>query len=166
MNALASTPPVAAREMPSNVIRWDRHATTRIVLDTGVIVAAACSAAGASRILLRTALRGRYRPLASTALLLEYEGALLRAEQLGFAVLSPRDALVLLDAYAASAQYVRIGFSLDSADDEPNDTALEAAANADATALVTLDRTIPRALGFGINILSPRDAVRKLRLGR
>ncbi len=156
-----------ACDIDNKIIQWSRHAIPRVVLDTSVLVAGVRSAIGASRILLRAALQGRYRPLASTSLLLEYEASLLRAEHLGLAQLTPRDAIILLDAYAASAEYVHIDFSLRSAVDDPNDDmVLEAGVNGGATMIVTLDRAIQRASAFGIAIHSPKNAVHRLRLGR
>jgi len=52
----------------------------RIVLDTNVFVAAASSARGASREVLRRCLLGRYEPLTSRALFAEYESVLARSK--------------------------------------------------------------------------------------
>lgn len=162
MNALATRPKLARDivcNIDSNVVQWRWHAAPRVVLDTSVLVAAIRSAAGASRILLYAALGQRYCPLASTALLFEYEAVTLQPEHLRAVGLTPRDAVKLLDAYAAVAEFVPIK--------EPHrdDVVLEAAVNGAATMIVTLDRAIRRAPSFGIPIFSPQRAIRKLRLG-
>lgn len=150
----------------ANIVSWRLHATPRVVLDTSILVTGIRNAGGASRALLRAALEGRYRPLASTALLLEYESALLRPEHLKHARVVPRDAIALLDAYAASSEYVHIHFPLLPIAEDPNDdTVLETAVNGSATMIVTFDRAIQRAPSFGILTYSPQSAARKLRLG-
>lgn len=52
----------------------------RVVLDTSVLVAALRSRRGASNRLLELVAHGAVRPLVSTALFLEYEDVLMRAE--------------------------------------------------------------------------------------
>lgn len=169
MNALATRQRLARDISPKsdrNVIQWHWHAAPRVVLDTSILVAAIRSAAGASRVLLRAALERRYCPLASTALLFEYEAVVLRPEHLRSAGLTPRDALALLDAYAAVAEFVPIDFSVRPAVEAPkDDMVLEAAVNGGATMIVTLDRTIQRAPSFGIPIFTPQRAMRKLHVG-
>lgn len=169
MNAVATRRSIARNiidNIDGNVIPWHWYAAPRVVLDTSVLVAAIRSAAGASRILLRAALERRYCPLASTALLLEYEAVVLRPEHLRAAALTPRNALALLDAYAAVAEFVPIDFSVRPAVEDPrDDMVLEAAVNGGATMIVTLDRTIQRAPSYGISIFTPQHAIRKLRLG-
>lgn len=139
----------------------------RLVLDTATMVAAIRSNAGASRWLLRAALE-RQRDLmllVSVPLLIEYEAVMTRPEHLEAAGLSAMDVGVLLDAVAAVAEPVKLAFlwrpTLADADD---DMVLETAVNGQADEIVTFNRrdfdTV--AEQFGIPLLSPGDAVKKL----
>jgi putative PIN family toxin of toxin-antitoxin system len=134
-----------------------------MVLDTAVIVAALRSAQGASRQLLLGVLDGRFRPLISAPLMLEYEAVLTRPEHLTMAGASSGDVAVLLDALAALCERVRLEFLwrpvLPDADD---DMVLETALNGRAEAIVTFNARDfgPAAERFGINVLSPAVALR------
>jgi len=137
------------------------------VLDTDVMVAALRSDTGASRWLLRSALERRrgLTLILSVPLLIEYEAVLTRPEHLKAAGLSVADVESLLDAVAETAEPVRLAYlwrpTLPDADD---DMVLEAAVNGRAEGIVTFNR---RDFGapaeqFGILVLSPGDAVRRL----
>jgi putative PIN family toxin of toxin-antitoxin system len=138
----------------------------RLVLDTATMVAAIRSDRGASRLLLRAALEGQsLRLLVSVPLLIEYEAVLTRAEHLRAADLTTADMGALLDAVAAVAERVELAFLwrpvLPDADD---DMVLETAMNGRADGIVTFNRRDfePATRRFGIAILSPGDAVRRL----
>jgi len=139
----------------------------RLVLDTAAMVAAIRSDAGASRRLLRAALE-RQRGLTllvSVPLLIEYEAVMTRPEHLRAARLSARDVELLLDALAAVAEPVKLAFlwrpTLPDVDD---DMLLEAAVNGRADGIVTFNRRDfgPVAEQFGIAVLSPGEAVKRL----
>ena len=139
----------------------------RLVLDTAAMVAAIRSNAGASRRLLLTALEQQrgLTLLVSVPLLIEYEAVMTRPEHLRAARLSAEDIGVLLDAVAAVAEPVRLAFlwrpTLADADD---DMVLEAAVNGRADGIVTFNRGDfgPAAEQFGIPVLSPGEAVKRL----
>ena len=97
--------------------------------------------------------------------MLEYEAVLTRPEHLAAAQISTADVEILLDAIAVVAEPVRISYlwrpMLPDADD---DLVLETAVNGRADAVVTFNRrdfevVAPR---FGLDVLTPADAVRRL----
>jgi putative PIN family toxin of toxin-antitoxin system len=139
----------------------------RLVLDTAVMVAAIRSGAGASRMLLRSALERRRRMtvLVSVALLIEYEAVMTRPEHLDASGLSSSETGILLDAFAAIAEPVRLSYLwrpiLPDADD---DMVLEAAVNGRADAIVTFNISDFRLAEnrFGVAVILPGEAVRRL----
>ena len=141
----------------------------RLVLDTAAMVAAIRSDRGASRRLLEAALRnGRPRLLVSVPLLVEYEAVMTRAEHLRAAGLTPAEVGRLLDAVAAVAEPVRLAFLWrPMLPDAADDMVLETAANGRAEGIVTFNRRdFQEAQSrFGIAVLSPGEAVRKLEEG-
>jgi putative PIN family toxin of toxin-antitoxin system len=138
----------------------------KFVLDTDVVIAALRSPAGASAALLRTARRRDIDILASVALALEYEEVLLRPEHGIAAGLSVEMVLAFVDDLIALCRPVDVNVmwrpQLRDADDE---MVLEAAINGQADALVTFNRRDYGASPqrFGIELLSPGDALRKVR---
>ena len=137
----------------------------RTVLDTDVVVAAVRSDRGASRVLLTAALQQRYVVVASVPLMLAYEAVLTRPEHLAAAQISTADVETLLDAIAVVADPVRMSYlwrpTLPDADD---DLVLETAVHGGAEVLVTFNRRDfePAARPFGLAILAPAEAVRRL----
>jgi predicted nucleic acid-binding protein len=137
----------------------------RTVLDTDVLVAAVRSDRGASRVLLKAALERRYPMIVSVPLMLQYESVLNRSEHLEAARLSVEGVEILLDALAMVIEPVRISYLwrpvLPHADD---DLVLETAVNGRAGIVVTFNRRHfePAATPFGLEILAPADAVRRL----
>ena len=97
--------------------------------------------------------------------MLEYEAVLTRPEHLAAAQISTADVETLLDAIAVVAEPVRISYlwrpTLPDADD---DLVLETAVNGGAEVLVTFNRRNfePAATPFGLEILPPAEAVRRL----
>jgi putative PIN family toxin of toxin-antitoxin system len=137
----------------------------RVVLDTDVVVAAVRSNSGASRLLLVAALERRYPVLASVPLMLEYESVLTRPEHLDAAGISSTDVGVLLDAVATIVEPVRISYLWRPILPDPgDDLVLETAVNGRAATVITFNRRDfePAAARFGIQILSPGEAVRRL----
>ena len=84
--------------------------TSRVVVDTNVLVSEILSPDGASREVLRRCLIGGARPLISNALFLEYEDVLAREDLFTKAPISARDRAVLLDAVLGVCQWVNITF--------------------------------------------------------
>ena len=134
------------------------------VLDTDALVAAVRSDRGASRVLLTAALERRYEVLASVPLM-QYESVLTRPEHLVAAGITEADVQILLDAIAVVATPVRISYlwrpMLPDAND---DLVLETAVNGSAEVIVTFNRRHfePAAARFGVEILAPAEAVRRL----
>ena len=115
------------------------------------------------------ALYGEFTLLASVPLLLEYEAVATRPEHLEVAGLSVEDAETVLDALATVIEPVRLAFlwrpMLRDGDD---DMVLETAVNGQADLLVTVNRRdFESAAGtFGFRLVSPAEAVRRLRRTR
>ena len=135
------------------------------MLDTSVLVAALRSDRGASRQLLVDALQGRYALLVSVPLMIEYEAVLSRAEHLNASGLTRAEMAVILDAVAASASPVRLAYLWRPVlADSDDDMVLETAVNGTADLLVTLERTgFEPASRFGVTVVAPGDALRRLR---
>jgi predicted nucleic acid-binding protein len=126
-------------------------------------VAAVRSDRGASRVLLTAALERRYQILASVPL--QYEAVVTRSEHLAAAGSSEADVQVLLDAFALVAIPIRISYLWrPTLTDPDDDLVLETAVNGHAEAVVTFNRRHfePAAARFGIAILAPGEAVRRL----
>jgi predicted nucleic acid-binding protein len=137
----------------------------RTVLDTDALVAAVRSDRGASRVLLTAALERRYLVLASVPLMLQYESVLTRSEHVAAARISAADVEVLLDAIALVAEPIRISYLWRPVLADPgDDLVLETAVNGGADVVVTFNRRHfePAAAPFGLEILAPADAVRRL----
>lgn len=131
----------------------------RIVLDTSVLVAGFRSRHGASNRLLRGVARGELRPLATTALFLEYEEVLLRPEHRIVTGLGPPEVERILAALASASEPVEVHFrwrpQLRDASDE---LVLEAAVNGRAEALVTHNTRdfAEAAKRFGLEVMTPK----------
>jgi hypothetical protein len=103
--------------------------------------------------------------LASVPLMLEYESVLTRSEHLAAARVSAADVDVLLDALAVVAEPIRISYLWRPVlPDAGDDLVLETAVNGRADVVVTFNRRHfePAAAPFGLEILAPADAVRRL----
>ena len=110
----------------------------RIVLDTSVIVAAFRSRTGASNKILRQVASGTFRPLVTTALFLEYEDVLHRAEHRLASGMSEADVRAALAALASACDPVDVHFRWRPQLSDPGDElVLEAAVNGGAKYLVT-----------------------------
>jgi putative PIN family toxin of toxin-antitoxin system len=138
----------------------------RLVVDTDVIVAAIRSPTGASAALLRCLLERSATMLLSVPLGFEYEATCLRAEHVLAARATEADITNLIDAIIDVIEAVEVHYQwrpqLSDAGDE---LVLEAAVNGRADAIVTFNR---RDYGdaparFGIEVLAPADALRRIR---
>ena len=135
-------------------------------MDTDVVVAAMRSPRGASATILRAARQGRATLLASMPLALEYEAVSIRAEHRLAAGLSEREVKVFLTALVALAEPVTTHFLWRPQLRDPADEmVLEAAINGRADALVTFNvrdfGTVPAQ--FGVEVLLPREAIRRIK---
>jgi putative PIN family toxin of toxin-antitoxin system len=137
----------------------------RAVLETSVIVAALRSRTGASNALLEQVALETVRPLVSTALFLEYEDVLKRAENRLATGMSEEDVDGFLAALASAAEPVDVNFRWRPQLSDPKDElVLEAAVNGEADALVThnVRDFEPAARLFGLRVLLPRQVLKEL----
>jgi putative PIN family toxin of toxin-antitoxin system len=137
-----------------------------VVLDTSVLVAGLRSNRGASHALLRLVANGRVRPLVTTALFLEYEDVLLRAEQRLATGMSEADVAGFLAALASAAEGVEVHFQWRPQLADPADEmVLEAAINGRADALAThnVSDFAEAARQFGLRIATPAELLRELK---
>ena len=138
----------------------------RLVLDTNVVVTALRSPNGASTALLNRALGGDFTTLITVALVLEYEAVCGQAAQRAISRLSGEEVRTFITALCGVGERVNIWFLWRPLLRDPaDDMVLEAAINGRADALVTFNR---RDFGdepgrFGIAVLSPQEALRRIR---
>lgn len=138
----------------------------RVVLDTGVLVAAMRSESGASRRVLAAGLKRRFRMLVSVPLLMEYEAVLKRPQHLRVAGLGLREVDRLLDAVAGVSEPVRLSFLWrPQLRDVGDEMLLETVANGRADVLVTFDRRELRGAvrSFGAKVLLPSEFLEELK---
>lgn len=137
----------------------------RVVLDTDVVVAALRSPSGASAEILREARRGNVTLRASVSLALEYEAVCSEAEHQLAAGLNAAEGMIFVDAVIALAVPVKTHFLWRPQLRDPGDEmVLEAAVNGRVDALVTFNlRDFGAAPAhFGIDVLLPRDALKRI----
>jgi putative PIN family toxin of toxin-antitoxin system len=136
-----------------------------IVFDTSVLVAGLRSRDGASHQLLMRVADETLMPCVSTALYLEYEDVLNRAEFLDATEFTVRDINRFLSGFAAASRPVEIHFRWRPQLADPNDEfVLEAAVNAGRVPLVThntRDFAIARQR-FNLLVFTPGQFLRKL----
>ena len=138
----------------------------RVVLDTSVLVAGLRSRLGASNRVLILVAEGRLVPLVTTAIFLEYEAVLMRAEQRLATGMREADVAGFLAALASAAAPVELNFRWRPQLSDPADEfILEAAVNGKATSIVTHNlRDFERgARAFGIKVITPAQMLRELR---
>ena len=138
----------------------------RLTFDTDVIVAALRSRTGASNALLH-ALRGRQlEAVASVPMLFEYEAVLMRPEQRQATGRTVEEVGIFLDGLAALLLPVLPYFLWRPLLRDPDDEmVLDAAVNGRAYAIVTFNVQdfLPEARQFQLEVLTPREALRRLR---
>ena len=138
----------------------------RLTFDTDVIVAALRSRTGASNVLLH-ALRGRQlEAVASVPMLFEYEAVLMRPEQRQATGMTVAEVDIFLDGLAALLLPVLPYFLWRPRLRDPDDEmVLDAAVNGRADAIVTFNIRdfLPEARQFQLEVLTPREALRRLR---
>lgn len=138
----------------------------RVVVDTSVIVAGLRSRNGASFQILAALPKGRFTPLISVPLILEYEAVLKRDEHLRSHGISAARIDDFLNGWLMSAVPVRLHYlwrpQLRDAADE---MVLEAAINGRARAIVThnIRDFAAGAKSFDLGVWSPANFLRLLR---
>jgi putative PIN family toxin of toxin-antitoxin system len=138
----------------------------RVAFDTDVIVAALRSRTGASNALLRALRLGELEAVASVPMMFEYEAVLMRPEQLQATGLTPQEVSVFLDGLAALLIPVLPYFLWRPVLRDPDDEmVLDAAVNGRAEAIVTFNVQdfVPEARQFRLLILTPAEALQRLR---
>jgi putative PIN family toxin of toxin-antitoxin system len=137
----------------------------RIVLDTGVIVAAMRNPAGASAEILRQIRADVLVAVTSVGLALEYESVCKRPEHRVASELSAEEVEIFLDAVIAMMEPVRSHFLWRPQLNDPGDElVLETAINGRAHLLVTFnEKDFAPARRFGIEVLVPRQALKRVR---
>jgi putative PIN family toxin of toxin-antitoxin system len=138
----------------------------RVVIDTTVIVSGLRSSLGASNQVLLEVAHQRCVPLVTTALFLEYEAVLLRAEQRLATGMSEAEVEGFLAAMASAAEPVEVSFRWRPQLSDPADEMiLEAAVNGRASAIVTHNlrdfAEVPK--NFGIPVLTPKALLKELK---
>jgi predicted nucleic acid-binding protein len=106
--------------------------------------------------------------LASVPLPIEYQALMSRQEHLTASRLSVVDVEALLDAVAAVAKPVLLDFLWRPALPDPNDDmVLETGVNGRTDAIVTFNRRhfVMVTKQFGLDVLSPADAIERLEYG-
>ena len=138
----------------------------RVVLDTSVLVAGLRSRLGASNAVLALVAEQALKPLVTTALFLEYEEVLLRAEHRLVTSMSEADIAGFLAALASAAEGVEVHFQWRPQLGDPADEmVLEAAINGRADALVThnISDFATAAVRFGLRVVTPGTLLKELK---
>lgn len=136
----------------------------RVVIDTNVFVAALRSEGGASREVLRRALRGQYQPLFGNALWLEYEDLMGRAVWTDETTEAERRQI--LAALAKTGCWVAVYFGWrPNLPDEADNHLVELAVAGGAAAIITHNvRDVRRGelLIPGLRVLTPAQCLEDL----
>lgn len=138
----------------------------RVVLDTDVVIAALRSPRGASAAILRMVEDGQCTMLLSVALALEYQAKCILSEHRVAAKLTEQEAAAFITTLVELAEPVHMWFLWRPQLQDPGDEmVLETAVNGRADALITFNLRDYAGVTakFGITVLQPRDALRRLR---
>ena len=146
-------------------IRTNTHITgdmkniPKLVIDTNILVAATRNRHGPSFALMQIIRLGQVKMYCSPALFLEYEDVLKRASQLAASGLLASDIDAILNELAGIIEPVTTHYQWRPQLRDPADEmVLEAAANAQAHAIVTYNlRDFGPAKLFGIPVLNPEQ---------
>ena len=138
----------------------------KLVIDTNILVAAARNRHGPSFALMQIIRLGQVKMACSPALFLEYEDVLKRPEQLLASGLLDSDIDAILNELAVTIEPVLTHYQWRPQLRDPADEmVLEAAANAQAHAIVTYNlRDFGPAKLFGIPVLNPEQCIEHFRL--
>lgn len=142
--------------------------TSRLTIDTSILVAATRNAAGPSFALMQLVRQSVVTLCCSPALFLEFEDMLKRPEQLQASGLLAADIDAILNELAALTEPVTTHYQWRPQLRDPADEmVLEAAVNASADAIVTYSlRDFKPALRFGILVLNPVQTFQQFHLPR
>jgi len=135
----------------------------RVVLDTNILVGGLRSRRGSSFVILQSVLHRRLCPLVTTALLLEYEAVLGRAEHRIVHELSSVDIERFLSGLSLLAEPVERHFRWRPQLVDPADEmVLETAVNGRADALITYNRRHFEfaARRFSLRVLAPAELMK------
>lgn len=140
--------------------------TPKLVIDTNILVAATRNRGGPSFALIQLIRQGRATMCCSPALFLEYEDVLKRSDQLAASGLGASDIDAILNELARLVSAVTTHYQWRPQLRDPADEmVLEAAANAQAQAIVTYNlRDFGPAKRFGIPVLNPEQVFQQFRL--
>ena len=140
--------------------------TPKLVIDTNILVAATRNRGGPSFALIQLIRQGRATMCCSPALFLEYEDVLKRSDQLAASGLGASDIDAILNELAGLVSAVTTHYQWRPQLRDPADEmVLEAAANAQAQAIVTYNlRDFGPAKRFGIPVLNPEQVFQQFRL--
>ena len=142
------------------------YSRLKLVLDTTIVVAALRSPKGASATLVRQLESGTGTFLLNVALALEYDAVCHRPEHQVAAGLSRWEIDVFVDTLIGMAVPIESHFRWRPVLRDPGDEmVVEAAVNGAADAIVTFNTKdyVPVPELFGIEILLPGEAVRRMR---
>lgn len=140
----------------------------KFAFDTDVIVASLRSRSGASNALMHELRAGQIEAVASVPMMLEYEEVLMRPEQRQATGMSVQDVNVFLDTLALLITPVEPYFLWRPMLPDPDDEmVLDAAVSGGAEAIVTFNVQdfLPVSTLFNVQILTPAEALRRLRKG-
>ena len=140
--------------------------SSKLVIDTNILVAATRNRDGPSFALLQLIRFGLVKMCCSPALFLEYEDVLKRENQLMASGLSASDIDAILSELAGIIEPVSTHYQWRPQLRDPSDEmVLEAAANAQAHAIVTYNlRDFGPAKLFGIPVLNPEQTFQRFGL--
>ena len=149
-----------------NDIIDDMNNQPKLVIDTNILVAATRNRHGPSFALMQILRLGQVKMCCSPALFLEYEDVLKRADQLAASGLLASDIDAILNGLARLIEPVTTHYQWRPQLRDPADEmVLEAAANAQAQAIVTYNlRDFGPAKLFGIPVLNPEQTFQQFHL--
>jgi len=138
----------------------------KLTIDTNILVAATRNRHGPSFALMQLVRRGSVAMCCSPALFLEYEDVLKRPKQLAASGLLASDVDAILNELAGLISPVTTHYQWRPQLRDPSDEmVLEAAANAQADAIVTYNlRDFHPAKLFGIPVLNPEQTFKQFHL--
>lgn len=144
----------------------DMEKQAKLVIDTNILVAATRNRHGPSFALMQTIRLKQVTMCCSPALFLEYEDVLKRPDQLAASRLLGSDIDAILKELAGIIEPVTTHYQWRPQLRDPSDEmVLEAAANAQAQAIVTYNlRDFGPAKHFGIAVLNPEQSFQQFHL--
>ena len=136
----------------------------RVVIDTCVLISALIGSRGPGREVLRRCLQGKYNPLISNALFLEYEDVSKRKQVQSICPLTSDEVRELLSAFYGVCHWVPISFLWrPNIVDESDNFLIELALAGNATQIVTNNISDLQNVEFkfpGLRIVTPEMLLR------